>query len=62
MLVVWRDSFFNAVKNRLTSAILTLIEKERDGEQVDTGLIKGVVGSYGKFIFFCKYFELTWLK
>jgi cullin 1 len=53
MLVVWRDYFFNAVKNRLTTAILTLIEKERDGEQVDTGLIKGVVNSYGKLLNSC---------
>jgi hypothetical protein len=35
------------MRARLTKAILALIERERSGEQIDTGLVKGVIASYG---------------
>lgn len=45
-LVIWRDHFFSNVKHRLTNAILTLIEKERNGEQIDTTLVAGIISGY----------------
>jgi hypothetical protein len=38
---------FTPLKVRLTKALLGLIERERNGEQIDTGLVKGVIQSYG---------------
>lgn len=45
-LVVWREHFFSAVKGRLTAVLLQLIEKERQGEQIDTSLVQGVIDAY----------------
>lgn len=49
-LVQWRDCFFLQVqkKNRkLAGAVLALIEKQRLGEEIDSGLVKKVVDSFG---------------
>lgn len=49
-LVQWRDCFFLQVqkKNRkLAGAVLALIEKQRNGDEIDTGLVKKVVDSFG---------------
>jgi len=45
-LVLWRDHLFKNLKDRLTPALMTLIEKDRNGEQVDMFLIKSVVNCY----------------
>uniref|UniRef100_A0A6B2KYM3 Cullin family profile domain-containing protein n=1 Tax=Arcella intermedia TaxID=1963864 RepID=A0A6B2KYM3_9EUKA len=45
-LVIWRDDLFAPLKNRITPALLSLIEKERNGEQIDTSLVKGVMDAY----------------
>jgi len=45
-IVIWRDHFFTALKSRLTNALLALIEKERNGEQIDTTLVGGVISGY----------------
>lgn len=45
-MVIWRDNLFLALKQRLTKALLMLIEKERNSEQIDTSLVKGVIQSY----------------
>ncbi|EGG15794.1 cullin A [Cavenderia fasciculata] len=44
--VIWRDCLFTALKSRLTSALLDLIEGERNGYQVNTHLIRGVINGY----------------
>ena len=38
---------FTPLKARLTKAILQLIEKERNGEQIDHSLVKAVINGYG---------------
>lgn len=45
-LVIWGQHMFRPLKTRLTNALLALIEKERNGEQIDTTLVKGVIDAY----------------
>lgn len=45
-MVVWRDHFFSALKTRLTAAVLSVVERERNGDAVDTVLVATVVKSY----------------
>lgn len=47
-LVVWRDFLFRDMKPRITKAVLDLIEKDRNDEVVDVGLIAGVIDCYVK--------------
>ncbi|KAK9765979.1 ubiquitin ligase (cullin) of SCF [Basidiobolus ranarum] len=45
-LVSWRDYLFTHVQNNITVAVLKLIERQRNGETIEIGLIKNVVESY----------------
>jgi cullin 1 len=51
-LVAWKQNFFRHFNSfggtsRLTQALLRQIEAQRDGEDVDSGLLKKVIDSYG---------------
>ena len=46
-MVIWRDQLFVKIKEKLLRALLELLTKERDGEQVNQSEVRGVIESYG---------------
>jgi len=45
-LVIWRDNMFQPIQERLKEALLSLIESERNGDQINTSLVQGVIHAY----------------
>lgn len=44
--MVWNETLFAEQSSNLTTALLNLIEQERNGEKITTQLVSGVVSSY----------------
>lgn len=54
-LVAWKNNFFSHFSNnkdvsQLTQALLRQIEAQRNGENVDQTLMKGIIQSYGELL------------
>jgi len=45
---IWKQVIFTDLHHNVTSAALALIEQDRNGEMIQTKLIKGVVESYSE--------------
>ncbi|TVY38641.1 Cullin [Lachnellula subtilissima] len=45
-LVQWRQTLFSEVNEKVMDAVLKMIEKQRNGETIEHGQIKSIVGSF----------------
>jgi cullin 1 len=47
--ITWKDSLFLPLKERLTKALLRLVERDRNGELIEAHLIRDCIQCYGMY-------------
>lgn len=52
--MMWKDALFRRLKDQMTDAALDLIKVERDGYNINHGIIKGLIESFG-VVFIYRY-------
>jgi cullin 1 len=60
-LLTWKMNLFEYLCKPVTNAVLELIERERNGETINTRLISGVVDSYVELEVYDVHFETEFL-
>ena len=48
-LCQWKEDFFKDVQKNVMDAVLKLVEKQRNGETIETAQVKSIVDSFGKY-------------
>lgn len=66
-LSCFRDLVYHDVKNRVTDAVIALIDQEREGEKIDRVLLKSVINLYidmgkGRMDYYVNDFEEAMLR
>lgn len=66
-LTCFRDLVYQEIRNNVKDAVITLIDREREGEQIDRALLKNVLGIFveigmGSMDFYEKDFEVAMLE
>ena len=49
-LVRWKKDLFDHVQKHVMDGVLKLVEKQRNGETIETAIVKSIVDSYGRFV------------
>ena len=47
-MLSWRDNVFMEIHPKLMTVVFDLIARQRNGEMINTGLIKQLVSNFGK--------------
>lgn len=66
-LIIWKEHLFEYLKDKILRSLLDLIQKDRNGEKIDTSLIHNIINTYialsvNDVNVYCIEFESAFLK